>query len=235
MTKLRLKELFSAVSVAVLLVCAFVPVKTSSTVQNSADLDIPAHTTAAVAEHDAAGELSITSSAEPVAVTVSVSAAEPVEKTEVEPVDLAALEARFISMLDLNHGFNSVLDREESVAKCAAVSLSDYACDITGYGLCVSAYLVQSFAESFYGIDLDVEALDDPDAPSGYISLPGMGMDTCVHTLVSITETDKGFEVITCMKSYEGGEDYDTCLVRSVFIKNSGSEFGFNLISCETL
>lgn len=223
MTRLRFKAILSAVSVTALLLCVIMPVGTFVDKKAADSVTVPARITAA------ANEPAVVNTAE----TMTVSAA--TEKAAVESLDTEQLTQRFLHMLNLNRCFNSALQRNDSLVKSVAVSLSDYAQDKVGYGLCVSSYLIQGFIESFYGIRLDIKDITDADAPEGYISLPCMEMEFECHTAVSVTETEDGYEVLTCMRSYSGGEEYDTCLVKSKFTKNSRSEFGYNLVYCETL
>ncbi len=225
MKKVKIKEILSVVSIITLLLCAYLP-KTYNNTSISADFSttVLAHTTAQNAEESGLEG----SSVEP---TSGVTA---VNNTSVEMSD-DMLEARFISMLNINNAFNSAFENDTMLVKCSAVSLSDYAQDLAGYGLCVHECLIEGFAKSFYGVKPTFIRDDEAESPKGYVALPPMGMDQNLHTLVSMTKNDSGYEVLTCMKSYDGGEEYATCLVKALFVPNEKSEFGFNLVSCETL
>ncbi len=221
MTGLRLKALLSAVSVTVLLLCALIPVNQSTADSVADDVTVPARITAA--KND----------------TVLTEVVESVDVKKVKSIepeqDEEWLRARFISMLNINHCYNSAMTNEESLIKCAASSLADYSQDKIGYGLCVSTYLIEGFVEDFYGMKIPAEQMYDEEAPEGYISLPKMEMETGCHSLVTMTEIENGYEVLTCLYGYSGGGEYETCLVKSRFIKNSDSQFGFNLVLCEAL
>lgn len=221
MKGLRFKALLSAICVAVLLLCVFVPVGETVTEKITVDEEIPTLVTAAKNETVLTEQVG----AENVKLAKTVSA-EPDEEW---------LKARFIGMLNLNYCYNSALENEDSLVKCAAWSLADYSQDKIGYGLCVSAYLIEGFVESFYGVYVDAEKLFDEDAPEGYISLPRMEMETGFHSIVSIDKVSDGYEVLTCLCSYAGGEEYETCLVKSKFTENPDSQFGYNLVFCEVL
>ena len=221
MKGLKFKALLSAISVAVLLLCAFVPAGKISQKPVTVDENIPTLVTAA------ANEVVF---AEQNENTVTDSKA----KIVAEP-DEEWLKARFLGMLNLNYCYNNSLNNVDSLAKCAAWSLADFSQDEIGYGRCVSAYLVEGFVESFYGVDIDAEDLVDDQAPKGYISLPKMEKETGCHSIVSFEKTADGYELLTCFYGYAGGEEYDTCLVKSKFVENANSEFGFNLVFCEVL
>ncbi len=222
MKKVKIKEILSVISVMALLFCAFSPVDVE-VLKNSADADttVSTYTTAFAAQESGFQS----------------------DKVEKKTTDVnnalymsdEQLANRFVSMLNINNAFNDALEDEKMMVVCSAVSLSEYAQDVVGYGLCVNTCLAEGFAESFYGKKLSGTGYGDAEVLKGYIALPQMGMDINVHTLVSFDLTDDGYEVLSCMRSYDGGEEYATCLVKSLFVRNSASEFGFNLVSCEVL
>lgn len=215
----RLKAIFSAVSVTVLLLCVLIPAGRTSTENAIGNETVKTNV----------------ATAQKTPVFAEVNEPTAVEAHAAEELSAEQLEARFLGMLNLNHCFNSALSDEQKLAKCAAVSLMDYAQDKIGYGLCVSTYLIEGFVESFYGVKIPAEQMLDEAAPKGYISLMGTEAETLCHKTVTLTETEDGYEMLTCLYSYSGGEEYETCLVKSKFVKNPKSEFGFNLVYCETL
>lgn len=145
------------------------------------------------------------------------------------------LENRFVSMLNMNYCYGDTFKAPEKVAIAVAVTLTDYASDLPGYGICVNKALVAGFAESFYGVFLDSAELEFDNAPAGYVPTLCTEIGTQYHEPVSVTVTDSGYEVVTCVTFYYGGSDLETHLARSVFVENTDSEFGFNLISCSLI
>ena len=145
------------------------------------------------------------------------------------------LAQKLVSMLNINYCYNSSFEDNNALAGCAAVVLHNYSIDFDGYGLCVNTLLAEGFVISFYGINADFSALDSIDAPVGYYAAPNMGLFTQEHTLISMQKTVEGYEVLTCLEMYFGGDDFETCLVKAHFVENAASEFGFNLIFAETL
>ena len=220
MTGMRFKAILSAVSVTALLLCVLIPAGSKAT--DNVIVNENVVTSVATAQNAPV----FAEAKEPIAVAANALS---------EELSAEQLEARLLGMLNLNRCFNSALNDEQKLAKCAAVSLIDYAQDKVGYGLCVSAYLVEGFVESFYGVEIPAEQMLDEAAPNGYVSLMGTEAETLYHKTVTLTETEEGFEMLTCLYSYSGGEEYETCLVKSSFVKNPESEFGFNLVYCETL
>lgn len=142
---------------------------------------------------------------------------------------------RMMSMLSINYCYNDAFSKDESLVMCAAAALKDFAVDAEGYGICVNAALVSGFVKDFYGVSVDETVLCDTNAPTGYIMTEPYGVGSFYHTLVSATPTADGYEVVTCLKTYCGGSDMTDCLVRSNFVRNEDSQFGFVLALAEVL
>ena len=153
-------------------------------------------------------------------------------KTEYSPEQL---ELRFISMLNMNYCYGDAFNNPEKMASAAAVTLIDFASDIPGYGICVNKSLISGFAESFYGVQLDCSEISLESSPEGTLATPCTEVGTQYHKTVSVTETDDGYEVLSQVTFYYGGDDVEVRIARSVFAENSSSQFGFNLISCELI
>lgn len=145
------------------------------------------------------------------------------------------LALKLVSMLNINYCYNSSFDDINALAGSAAVVLQNYSMDFDGYGFCVNTLLAEGFVKSFYGINVDFSSIDSKDTPEGYYAAPNMGIFTQEHTLISVEKTNEGYEVLTCLEMYFGGDDYETCLAKARFVENPASEFGFNLVFVETL
>ncbi len=169
--------------------------------------------------------------------TLQVETTDSADTVEVaEPLcELTAeeLEIRFTNMLSLNYCYNGNFESNEMMAVCSAISLKDYADDLYGYGIGVGQNLVESFAENFYGEALNFDELEFKNGIDGYVLLPQYSVGTQNHTIVSVTPTADGFEVVSSVELYYGGNDIETCFAVSEFIAEPSSQFGFNLVSCE--
>ena len=171
-------------------------------------------------------------------VKVVDTAAAPIEQST-EPVikeySEEQLKVRVASMLNLNRCCNDAFSEQINIANASALALFDYSTDIQGFGLCVNTCLVEGFAKSFYGVELDSDLLDSTDAPQGYFAIPTLENGTQVNSVVSITRNGDVYEVISSVTTYYGGDDTDVAYTKAVFVVDIESEFGFNLISCEIL
>lgn len=153
--------------------------------------------------------------------------------SEAVAFDEEYLLKRFASMLNINYCYGNGFYDTEQLASAAAVTLSDYAADLPGVGLAVNSVLVEGFVESFYGVECDIDKLSFEGTPEGYVSAPVGSVATQIHSVQSVYETEEGFEVMSLVEFYYGGDDVEISVARSVFVIAPESEFGFHLISCE--
>ena len=164
-------------------------------------------------------------------IFVTVNDQEPISEAAV--FDEEYLMKRFTSMLNINYCYGEGFDDTEQLASAAAVTLSDYAADLPGVGLAVNSVLVEGFVESFYGVELEAYNLNSEGVPEGYVSAPVGSVATQIHTVQSVYETDEGFEVISFVEFYYGGDDVEVSVARSFFTEAPDSEFGFHLVLCK--
>ena len=149
-------------------------------------------------------------------------------ETEISP------EEQFLNMLNLNFCYGDTFKSPEQIAVSSAISLRDYAVDIPGYGIDVCKILTEGFIKSFYGKDVDLTNVKTEFAPEGFIALPCYEVGTQNHSIISITETSGGeFEVVSSVTFIYGGYDTETYTAVSHFVKNTDSEYGFNLLDCD--
>lgn len=145
------------------------------------------------------------------------------------------LTVRFTNMLNLNYCYNANFQSAEMMAVCSAISLNDYADDLYGYGIGVGQHLVVGFAENFYGVTLNFEEIELENSVNGYVLMPQYSIGTQNHRIISITPTDDGYEVVSEVEFYYGGNDVEISFASSVFKTASSSEFGFILAACELM
>lgn len=164
-----------------------------------------------------------------------VTEAQAVEVSEIEEEKVLSPDdfgTRFVKMLNINYCYGESFGDMQKVVDASAITLRDYSADVLGYGLCVNDILVEGFAESFYGVNVEFDSRARRLSPEGYIAIPEVELATQYHELVSFTENEGVFEVITNVTFYYGGDDVETSVAVSHFVRNCDSEFGFNLLSC---
>lgn len=156
----------------------------------------------------------------------------PVESPETVDSDISP-EEQFLNMLNLNFCYGDNFKTIDRIAVSSAISLRDYAVDIPGYGINVSKILAEGFIKSFYGKVVDLTNVKTDFAPEGFIALPCYEVGTQDHRIISVTETVDGqFEVVSSVTFIYGGYDAETYTAVSHFVKNTDSEYGFNLLDC---
>ena len=156
---------------------------------------------------------------------------------ESDPADGASTldtDSVLMGMLNMNHCYGTAFDDVKEMGIRAAVALSDYSVELEGIGFGVNASLVSGFMKSFYGVDVDYTELE-ADGAEGYVLIPSVECGDIIHTPVSITETDGRITVVTCVEIYSGGDELETFLASSEFVRNEASEFGLNLLYSELL
>lgn len=154
------------------------------------------------------------------------------DKTVNEQETEIPLEKRLLSMLNINYCYSDAFLSDERMAVMSAITLNDYSTDIPGYGICVNKVLIDGFAKSFYGVELDLDSVKTDYAPEGFVALPCYEVGSQSHEIVSVTATENGYEVISTVTFYYSSYDIDVYSATSLFVKDSESEFGFNLKSC---
>lgn len=175
---------------------------------------------------------------EPITVRIEPTAVDAVERsTDADVVKIHAepekpfvsLEARLTNMLNINYCYGSSFSLDSGMITAASVTLADFADDLPDRGLCLSAALLEGFIKNFYGNDTDIYSLCD----GGLYEIPCMEVGTQCHEIISVTESGDSLEVISRVTFYYGGSDLTEAAARSVFVKASESDFGYNLKSCE--
>lgn len=154
------------------------------------------------------------------------------DKTVGEKETEIPLEKKLLSMLNVNYCYADAFLSDERMAVMSAITLSDYSTDIPGYGICVNKALIDGFAKSFYGVELELDSVKTDCAPEGFVALPCYEVGSQSHEIVSVTATENGYEVISTVTFYYSSYDIDVYSATSLFVKDSESEFGFNLKSC---
>ena len=146
------------------------------------------------------------------------------EKTYQQPTDFAAL-------LNLNYSYGAELT-DEDIAYGTMLSLLELAKEENG-SLTLSTEQADSFSKEYYGktvsySNFGIEVLE------GKIIIPAMGYDLYTHEIVEVTEEGDTVRVVTKVVC-DGHDEVFDALCSSVFVKNTESSFGYNLISSEIL
>ena len=141
------------------------------------------------------------------------------------------LETRFLNMLNRNFVYNGDFDSADTIINNASLALLDLR-DSTNEDYIADSY-VKSFVKDMYGIEIaDMSGLN-AEFPQidGFLYVVPRGYTSYNHTIVSIEENEDGsFTVVSdaIIKGHDAAGKSQK--VVSLFVKNSDSAFGYNMI-----
>lgn len=161
---------------------------------------------------------------------------ENTEQTEIIQPEIST-EEKLIGLLNLNHCFNDDFNENEILIEGTQISLLDFSV-VTDDATYINRLLVESFIENFYGKNVSTEGFGDAgySMPETYMKIASKGYATVFHTLISMNVDEMGnCTLVTCLNFYNHDATKDTCLCKSVFVKNDSSAYGYNLVKCEIL
>lgn len=140
------------------------------------------------------------------------------------------LEARFLNMLNHSFAYDEELSSVEDLVNCAVTAL------------CVTGGADDSFIEetrvadylyNMYGVEVENLSSVNESFPKkeGYVYIIPRGYTVYKHTIDSVRLNEDGSYTVTTdviIDSHDGDEDGKAV---TLFVKNSDSRFGFNIIS----
>lgn len=147
----------------------------------------------------------------------------------------AVLSARFLNMLNHSTAYDSALDSVAELVLCAQASLlqngGNYESFIPEAEL--SAYLF-----SMYGVeDADYAAVTSGfPQKEGFVYIVPRGFSVYKHSSpVTVENEDGSYTVTTEVEITTHDSGTETAVAKTLFVKNSASAFGFNIISSELI
>ena len=148
-------------------------------------------------------------------------------------VKLDPNEARFLNMLNHNFVYNNDFDDADTIVNNASLALLDLR-DADNQDYIADIY-VKDFVKDMYGIEIADMSSINADCPKldGYLYIIPRGYTTYKHTIVSVSENEDGsYTVVSEVASQNHDAKAKSEKAVSLFVKNSESAFGFNMIYC---
>lgn len=144
------------------------------------------------------------------------------------------LEARFLNMLNHSFAYDEELSSVEDLVNCAVTAL------------CVTVGADDSFIEesrvadylyNMYGVEVENLSSVNEGFPKkeGYVYIIPRGYTVYKHTIDSVRLNEDGSYTVTTnviIDSHDGDEEGKAV---TLFVKNSDSRFGFNIISSDII
>ena len=144
------------------------------------------------------------------------------------------LEARFLNMLNHSCAYDEELASVEDLVNCAVTAL------------CVSGDIDDSFIEqsrvedylyNMYGVEVENLSSVNADFPKkdGYVYIIPRGYTVYKHTIESVRLNEDGSYTVTTSVTLDSHDGEQEGKAVTLFVKNSDSQFGFNIISSDII
>ena len=141
-----------------------------------------------------------------------------------------AVVARFETMLNNNFVYNQDFDSDKAIIENSILSLVNHIEDGQ-----IDMALTLNFIANMYGRQVDPSAATYEFLPAdeGKFAVIPKGFSVHRHNNLTVEEIDGGYSVTSEMTVDAHDTDGAKILVKSIFVPNDGSLFGYNLIKSE--
>lgn len=150
--------------------------------------------------------------------------------TETENKVDGSMIARFETMLNNNFLYNDGFNDDKAIIENSILSLASHIENGE-----IDKNLTLNFIANMYGRQVDPAAASYDFLPVGedkFAVIP-RGYSVYTHTVTDVDETEAGFVVYSDMVIDAHDSVCEKVTVRSIFVPNEGSIFGFNLVKSE--
>lgn len=144
------------------------------------------------------------------------------------------LEARFLNMLNHSFAYDEELASVEALVNCAVTAL----CVTKGTDdSFIEESRVEDYLYNMYGVEVENLSSVNAEYPQkdGYVYIIPRGYTVYKHTIDSVRLNEDGSYTVTTsviLDSHDGKEEGKAV---TLFVKNSNSQFGFNIISSDII
>jgi len=142
-------------------------------------------------------------------------------------------KTRFLNMLNHNFVYNSDFDNADTIVNNASLALLDLR-DSKNEDF-ISDIYVKDFVKDMYGIEIADMSAINADCPQleGFLYIIPRGYTSYQHKIVSIKENEDGsYTVVSDVVINDHDAAGKPKKAVSLFVKNSESAFGYNMIYC---
>ena len=144
------------------------------------------------------------------------------------------LEARFLNMLNHNFAYGEELASAEDLVNCAVTAL----CVMGGAdGSFIEESRVEDYLYNMYGVEVENLSSVNADFPKkdGYVYVIPRGYTVYKHTIDSVRLNEDGSYTVTTSVTLDSHDGKEEGKAVTLFVKNSNSQFGFNIISSDII
>ena len=170
----------------------------------------------------------------------SVIALKPAETLDNKPAVQAAdtdkvLEARFLNMLNHSFAYGEDLGSVEALVNCSVAAL----CNMDGGAeeSFMDETRVKDYLYNMYGVEVENLSSVNAEFPKkdGYVYIIPRGYTVYKHTVDSVMLNEDGSYTVTTLVNIDSHDGEENGRAVTLFVKNSDSQFGFNIISSEII
>ena len=152
------------------------------------------------------------------------------EKADMEKV----LEARFLNMLNHSFAYDEELASVEDLVNCAVTALC-----VTGGtdDSFIEQSKVEDYLYNMYGVEVENLPSVNENFPKkdGYIYNVPRGYTVYKHTIASVRLNEDGSYTVTTNVTIDSHDGDEQGTAVTLFVKNSDSQFGYNIISSDII
>lgn len=170
----------------------------------------------------------------------SVIALKPAETVDNKPAVQAAdtdkvHEARFLNMLNHSFAYGEDLGSVEALVNCSVAAL----CNMDGGAEepFMDETRVKDYLYNMYGVEVENLSSVNAEFPKkdGYVYIIPRGYTVYKHTIDSVMLNEDGSYTVTTLVNIDSHDGEENGRAVTLFVKNSDSQFGFNIISSEII
>lgn len=140
------------------------------------------------------------------------------------------LESRFLNMLNHSFAYDEELASVEDLVNCAVTAL----CVTEGTDdSFIEESRVEDYLYNMYGVEVENLSSVNADCPKkdGYVYVIPRGYTVYNHTIISVRLNEDGTYTVTTSVTLDSHDGKEEGKAVTLFVKNSDSQFGFNIIS----
>lgn len=170
----------------------------------------------------------------------SVIALKPAETVDNRPAVQTAdadkvLEARFLNMLNHSFAYGEDLGSVEALVNCSVAALFNM--DGGAEESFIKENRVEDYMYNMYGVEAENVSSINAEYPhkDGYVYIIPRGYTVYKHTIDSVMLNEDGSYTVTTLVNIDSHDGEENGKAVTLFVKNSDSQFGFNIISSEII
>ena len=144
------------------------------------------------------------------------------------------LEARFLNMLNHSFAYDEELASVEDLVNCAVTALCVTESTDDSF---IEESRVEDYLYNMYGVEVENLSSVNAEYPQkdGYVYIIPRGYTVYKHTIDSVRLNEDGSYTVTTSVTLDSHDGKEEGKAVTLFVKNSNSQFGFNIISSDII